>query len=202
VVYGYWRCQREGDELIVYEGEGERDLVRFRFPRQPARRRLCLADYFRPVDSGELDVVAFSLVTVGEEATRRAAELHESDRYQDYLYMHGLSVEAAEALAERWHQRIREELRIAQDDAAREEEILSGRADRAALRRLFSQEYQGARYSFGYPACPDLQDQEKLRALLPFDAIGVSLSETWQLHPEQSTSALICHHPQAKYFTV
>ena len=107
-----------------------------------------------------------------------------------------------EALAERWHQRIREELRIAQDDAAREEDVLSGRAEPAAVRKLFSREYQGARYSFGYPACPDLRDQEKLQALLPFNGVEVSLSETWQLHPEQSTSALICHHPEAKYFTV
>jgi len=202
VVYGYWRCQSEGDDLLVYEGEGERELVRFRFPRQPDRGRLCLADYFRPVGSGELDVVAFSLVTVGEEASRRARALYEGDRYQDYLYLHGLSVEAAEALAERWHQRIREELRIAQDDAACEEDVLVGRAEPAAVRKLFSREYQGARYSFGYPACPDLRDQEKIQALLPFDGVGVNLSETWQLHPEQSTSALVCHHPEAKYFTV
>jgi 5-methyltetrahydrofolate--homocysteine methyltransferase len=202
VAYGYWRCRAEGDELVVLEGEGERELVRLAFPRQPARDRLCLADFFRPGESGELDTVAFTLVTVGPEAGRAARELFEADRYRDYLFLHGLGVEAVEALAERWHQRVREELGIAGEDAAREADILSGKADPAAVRDLLRQRYRGSRYSLGYPACPDLEQQEQLRALLPFDEIGVTLTESWQLDPEQSTTAIVCHHPEARYFRV
>jgi 5-methyltetrahydrofolate--homocysteine methyltransferase len=186
VVYGYFRCQSEGNDLVVYDEEKE---VRFTFPRQPAGKHLCLADYFASKESGRMDVVAFHLVTVGRRASEYSQELFKSDNYSDYLYFHGLSVESAEALAELWHKRIREELGIAA-------------ADSPDLSRLFRQEYQGSRYSFGYPACPDLEDQAKLFTLLDPARIGVELSEEFQLEPEQSTSAIIVHHRQAKYFSI
>ena len=186
VVYGYFRCQSEGNDLVVYDEDKE---VRFTFPRQPAGKHLCLADYFASKESGRMDVVAFHLVTVGRRASEYSHELFKSDNYSDYLYFHGLSVESAEALAELWHKRIREELGIAA-------------ADSPDLSRLFRQEYQGSRYSFGYPACPDLEDQAKLFTLLDPARIGVELSEEFQLEPEQSTSAIIVHHRQAKYFSI
>ena len=186
VVYGYFRCQSEGNDLVVYDEDKE---LRFTFPRQPAGKHLCLADYFASRESGKMDVVGFHLVTVGRRASEYSHELFKSDNYSDYLYFHGLSVEGAEALAELWHKRIREELGIAG-------------ADSPELSRLFRQEYQGARYSFGYPACPDLEDQAKLFALLDPARIDVSLSEEFQLEPEQSTSAIIVHHPEAKYFSI
>jgi 5-methyltetrahydrofolate--homocysteine methyltransferase len=186
LVYGYYQCQSEGNDLIVYDQKTE---VRFTFPRQPAGKHLCLADFFASRESGKMDVVAFHLVTVGRRASEYSHELFKSDNYSDYLYFHGLSVESAEALAELWHKRIREELGIAG-------------ADSPDLPRLFRQEYQGARYSFGYPACPQLEDQEKLFALLDPARIDVSLSEEFQLEPEQSTSAIIVHHPEAKYFSI
>jgi 5-methyltetrahydrofolate--homocysteine methyltransferase len=186
LVYGYYECQSEGNDLIVYD-EGKE--VRFTFPRQPAGKHLCLADFFAAKDSGRMDVVAFHLVTVGRRASEYSHELFKADNYSDYLYFHGLSVESAEALAELWHKRIREELGIAGHDSP-------------DLTRLFKQEYQGSRYSFGYPACPRLEDQEKLFALLDPSRIGVELSEEFQLEPEQSTSAIIVHHPEAKYFSI
>jgi len=186
VVYGYFRCQSEGNDLVVYDEDKE---VRFTFPRQPAGKHLCLADYFASKESGKMDVVAFHLVTVGRRASEYSHQLFKSDNYSDYLYFHGLSVESAEALAELWHKRIREELGIAG-------------ADSPDLSRLFHQEYQGSRYSFGYPACPDLEDQAKLFTLLDPARIGVELSEEFQLEPEQSTSAIIVHHRQAKYFSI
>jgi len=186
LVYGYFQCQSEGNDLIVYD-EGKE--VRFTFPRQPAGKHLCLADFFAAKDSGKMDVVAFHLVTVGRRASEYSHELFKSDNYSDYLYFHGLSVESAEALAEFWHKRIREELGIAGQDSPE-------------LTRLFKQEYQGSRYSFGYPACPRLEDQEKLFTLLDPSRIGVELSEEFQLEPEQSTSAIIVHHPEAKYFSI
>ncbi|HEX7332584.1 MAG TPA: methionine synthase [Pyrinomonadaceae bacterium] len=186
VVYGYYQCQSEGNDLIVYNQDEE---LKFTFPRQPGGKHLCLADYFASRESGKMDTVAFHLVTVGRRATEYAHELFKSDNYSDYLYFHGLSVESAEALAEFWHKRIREELGIAG-------------ADSPELTRLFRQEYQGARYSFGYPACPRLEDQEKLFALLDPARIDVSLSEEFQLEPEQSTSAIIVHHREAKYFSI
>ncbi|HJT29589.1 MAG TPA: methionine synthase [Pyrinomonadaceae bacterium] len=186
LVYGYYQCQSEGNDLIVYD-EGKE--VRFTFPRQPAGKHLCLADFFAAKDSGKMDVVAFHLVTVGRRASEYSHELFKSDNYSDYLYFHGLSVESAEALAEFWHKRIREELGIAGQDSPE-------------LTRLFKQEYQGSRYSFGYPACPRLEDQEKLFTLLDPSRIGVELSEEFQLEPEQSTSAIIVHHPEAKYFSI
>jgi len=188
VVYGYFPCQSEGNDLIVYD-EAEQEKVRFTFPRQPSGKHLCLADFFSSRESGKMDVVAFHLVTVGRRASEYAQELFKSDNYSDYLYFHGLSVESAEALAELWHKRIREELGIAGADAKE-------------LTRLFHQNYQGSRYSFGYPACPRLEDQEKLFALLDPARIDVSLTEEFQLEPEQSTSAIIVHHPEAKYFSI
>jgi len=188
IVYGYYPCQSEGNDLIVYdEDPGER--VRFTFPRQPAGKHLCLADYFASRESGRMDVVAFHLVTVGRRASEYSHQLFKADNYTDYLYFHGLSVETAEALAELWHQCIRHELGIAGHDAGE-------------LTQLFRQQYQGSRFSFGYPACPNLEDQAKLFTLLEPERIDVTLSEEFQLEPEQSTSAIIVHHPEAKYFSI
>jgi 5-methyltetrahydrofolate--homocysteine methyltransferase len=186
LVYGYYQCQSEGNDLIVYNDDKE---VRFTFPRQPAGKHLCLADFLASKDSGRMDVVGFQLVTVGRRASEYSHELFKSDNYSDYLYFHGLSVESAEALAELWHRRVREELGIAGQDSP-------------DLTRLFKQEYQGSRYSFGYPACPRLEDQEKLFTLLDPSRIDVDLTEEFQLEPEQSTSAIIVHHPDAKYFSI
>jgi 5-methyltetrahydrofolate--homocysteine methyltransferase len=189
VVYGFFPAQSEGDDLIVYDPDDNgREWVRFTFPRQPKRRRLCISDFFRPVSSGEVDVVAFHVVTMGPRVSEKAHELFEANRYTDYLYLHGLGVEMAEALAEFWHKRVREELGIAGEDAA-------------SIEELFDQGYRGSRYSFGYPACPNLEDQKQIFDLLEPDRIDVSLSEEFQLHPEQSTSAIIVHHPEAKYFS-
>jgi 5-methyltetrahydrofolate--homocysteine methyltransferase len=189
VVYGYFPCQSEGNDLVVYHEDERTERVRFTFPRQPAGRRLCLADFFASKESGRVDVVAFQLVTVGRRASQYAHELFRSDNYSDYLFFHGLSVESAEALAEAWHKRVREELGIAGRDAAE-------------LQKLFHQGYQGSRFSFGYPACPDLEEQTKLFDLLGPERIGVELSEEFQLVPEQSTSAIIVHHEEAKYFSI
>ncbi|MCY7344618.1 MAG: methionine synthase, partial [Pyrinomonadaceae bacterium] len=193
LVYGYFPCQSEGNDLIIYQDDRKTERMRFTFPRQPKEQRggknLCLADYFAPKDSEKIDVVAFDLVTMGRRASEYAAELFKADNYTDYLLFHGLSVESAEALAEMWHQRIRAELGIAGGDAPE-------------LAKLFHQGYQGSRYSFGYPACPRLEDQTKLFELLQPERIDVELSEEFQLHPEQSTSAIIIHHPQAKYFNI
>jgi 5-methyltetrahydrofolate--homocysteine methyltransferase len=189
VVYGYFPCQSDGDDVIVYAEDGRTPQTRFTFPRQPAGRRLCLADFFAAKDSGRMDVLGCMLVTVGHRASEVTRQLFEEHNYTDYLYLHGLSVEAAEALAELWHKWMREELGIAGDDAA-------------DLTRLFRQDYRGSRYSFGYPACPNLEDQVKLCELLQPERIGVSLSEEFQLDPEQSTSAIVVHHPEAKYFNV
>jgi len=189
VVYGYFPCQSEGNDLVVYHDDERTERLRFTFPRQPEGRRLCLADYFASRESGRVDVVAFHLVTVGRRASEYAQELFRSDNYSDYLYFHGLSVESAEALAELWHKRIREQLGIAGRDASE-------------LQKLFHQGYQGSRFSFGYPACPNLEDQVKLFELLRPERIDVELSDEYQLVPEQSTSAIIVHHEEAKYFSI
>jgi 5-methyltetrahydrofolate--homocysteine methyltransferase len=190
VVYGFFPAQSDGDDLIVYDADGSGgEAVRFTFPRQPKRRRLCISDFFRPVDTGEMDVVAFQVVTMGPRISERAAELFEANEYREYLYLHGLGVEMAEALAEFWHKRVREELGTADDDSA-------------TIEGLFDQGYRGSRYSFGYPACPNLEDQKQIFDLLDPERIGLSLSEEFQLVPEQSTSAIIVHHPEAKYFSV
>ena len=190
VVWGYFHCNSEGDDLLVYDPkDAERVIQRFSFPRQHARQRRCISDFFRPVDSGVLDVIGFHCVTMGNEVSRRARILFEDDAYQEYLFVHGMGVETAEALAELWHARIRRELGIESDDAA-------------TVRELFTQGYRGSRYSFGYPACPDMSDQQKLFDLIDPSRIGCVLTENWQIDPEQSTSAIIVHHPSAKYFNV
>jgi 5-methyltetrahydrofolate--homocysteine methyltransferase len=188
-VYGYFPCQSDGNDLIVYREDQRTERCRFTFPRQSRDRHLCLSDYFASKPSGKMDVVAFHLVTMGREAAEHSAKLFAADNYRDYLYFHGLSVEAAEALAELWHKKIREELGIAGKDAA-------------DIKRLFSQGYQGSRYSFGYPACPNLEDQAKLFELLQAERIGVRLTEEYSLDPEQSTNAIIVHHPGARYFNI
>jgi 5-methyltetrahydrofolate--homocysteine methyltransferase len=193
VVYGYFPCQSNGNDLIIYDADEKTEIQRFTFPRQPETMRgsknLCLADYFASTESGKIDTVAFDLVTMGSRASEYSAELFKNDDYTEYLLFHGLSVEAAEALAEMWHKRIRQELGIADDDAK-------------DLNKLFKQGYQGSRYSFGYPACPHLEDQTKIFALIKPERIGVELTEEFQLEPEQSTSAIIVHHPEAKYFAI
>jgi 5-methyltetrahydrofolate--homocysteine methyltransferase len=187
VVHGYFPCVSDGDDLIVLdEGGGERE--RFRFPRQRRDRRLCLADFFRPRSSGETDVVAFQLATVGPRISEATAELFAKHAYRDYLELHGISVQLAEALAEYWHARTRADLGI------------SG-ADPDDIDGILRVGYQGCRYSFGYPACPDLEDRAKVMRLLEPERIGVTLSEEFQLAPEQSTDALIAHHREAKYFS-
>ena len=189
VVYGYFPVQSSGNDLIVYHDDEKTERARFTFPRQPAGKHLCLADFFAAQDSRRMDVIGFHLVTVGRRATEYSQELFKADNYADYLYFHGLSVESAEALAELWHKRIREELGIAGADATE-------------VTKLFHQGYQGSRFSFGYPACPDLEDQIKLFELLEPARIDVELTEEFQIDPEQSTSAIIVHHPEAKYFSI
>ncbi|MBK7405611.1 MAG: methionine synthase [Phycisphaerales bacterium] len=194
VAYGYWPCASEGDDLVVFEpgaaADGPRtELLRFTFPRQPDKRRLCISDFFRSVESGQLDVLALHCVTMGPRVSEMAKQLFESNNYSEYLYLHGMGVESAEALAELWHKRIRQELGIAGDDSPR-------------IRELFTQHYRGSRYSPGYPACPDMSDQAKIWTLLEPERIGCTLTENWQIDPEQSTSAFIVHHPEAKYFNV
>ena len=187
VVYGYFPCVSKGDDLIVLGDDGS-ERTRFTFPRQRRDRFLCLSDFFRPEESGEIDVVAFQLVTVGARISEVTAELFAADAYRDYLELHGLSVQLTEALAELWHSRIREELGFAAETSSDVSEVLSHQA------------YRGSRYSFGYPACPDLEDREKIVDLLDPARIGVSLSEGFQLVPEQATDAIVVHHPEAKYF--
>ena len=193
LVYGYFPCQSSGNDLVIYQDDERTERLRFTFPRQPVEQRggknLCLADYFASVESGKIDVVAFDLVTMGRRASEHSAKLFKADNYTDYLLFHGLSVESAEALAEMWHKRIREELNIAEADAPE-------------LAKLFHQGYQGSRYSFGYPACPNIEDQTKLFDLLKPNRIGVELTDEFMLDPEQSTSAIIVHHPHAKYFNI
>jgi 5-methyltetrahydrofolate--homocysteine methyltransferase len=208
VVYGYFPEQADGDDVIVYHTEefkacdchpnlpggckprgAPRERLRFTFPRQEGRRRLCISEFVRPVSSGQFDVLAVQLVTVGDKATELAEHLRQEGRYQDYLYLHGFGVETAEALAEFWHKRVRQELG-------------HGSEDSPDINRLFQQQYRGSRYSFGYPACPNLEDRTKILELLNPAEIGVELTENFMLTPEQSTDCIICHHPQAKYFDV
>ncbi|MFF2198458.1 methionine synthase [Streptomyces sp. NPDC058157] len=186
VVHGYFPCVSKGDDLIVLDEDGA-ERTRFTFPRQSRGRRLCLADFVRPEESGEVDVIGLQVVTVGSKIGEATAKLFESDSYRDYLELHGLSVQLAEALAEYWHARVRAELGIAASDPA-------------GMDGMFRTEYQGCRYSLGYPACPELSDRAKIAELLRPERIGVHLSEEFQLHPEQSTDALVVHHPEAGYF--
>jgi 5-methyltetrahydrofolate--homocysteine methyltransferase len=189
VVYGYFRCVSTGNDLVVLGQDGTTELERFTFPRQRRDRRLCLADFFRASDSGQTDVVAFQLATMGPRISRATAELFAKNAYREYLELHGLSVQLTEALAEYWHARIRRELGFSSEDPG-------------DLDGFFRVDYRGARYSFGYPACPDLADRAKVVRLLEPSRIGVELSEEMQLHPEQSTDAIVVHHPEAKYFSV
>ncbi|MEV6176650.1 methionine synthase [Streptomyces sp. NPDC052015] len=186
VVYGYFPCVSKDDDLILLDEHGN-ERTRFTFPRQRRGRRLCLADFFRPQESGETDVVGLQVVTVGSRIGEETAKLFESNSYRDYLELHGLSVQLAEALAEYWHARVRSELGFAGEDPADIED-------------MFALKYRGARFSLGYGACPNLEDRAKIAELLRPERIGVHLSEEFQLHPEQSTDAIVIHHPEAKYF--
>ena len=190
VVYGYFPCYSEGNDLVILHHEGENkgeERTRFTFPRQTRDRRLCISDFFAAKESGKTDVVAFHVVTMGSTVSDAAAKLFAASNYREYLELHGLSVQLTESLAEHWHARIREELSVKSDDSN-------------DLQGILDQGYRGSRYSFGYPACPDLEQQVQLCELLEPGRIGVELSEEFQLHPEQSTSAIIVHHPEAKYF--
>ncbi|MGH9304097.1 MAG: vitamin B12 dependent-methionine synthase activation domain-containing protein, partial [Acidimicrobiales bacterium] len=188
VVWGYFPAASDGNELVIYKDDGRSgEKMRFSFPRQRKAPHLCIADFFRSTSSGDKDYVAFQLTTMGKRASERTAELFRDSRYLDYVSMHGLSVEMTEALAELWHHRIREEWGFADQDGP-------------SLAGLFRQQHRGGRYSFGYPACPELEDNAKVVELLGAGRIGVSVSEGFQLHPEQTTLAVICHHPKAKYF--
>ncbi len=194
-VYGWFPCQSSGNDVILYDpnsrvaaGDPAREIQRFTFPRQREGRRLCISDFFAAQDSGRVDVIGVSVVTVGARASEESHKLFEAGEYTRYLYLHGLSVETAEALAELLHKRMREQLGIAGNDSPN-------------IRDLFHQKYRGSRFSFGYPACPSLEDQTKIFALLdPEHTIGVRLTSGYQIEPEQSTSAIVVHHPEAKYF--
>jgi 5-methyltetrahydrofolate--homocysteine methyltransferase len=190
VVYGYFPANGDGDDLIIWTDETRRrERTRFAFPRQQKAPYLCIADFFRPADGDEVDYAGFSIVTMGPAVSERTAKLFADDRYQEYLLLHGVGVEMAEALAEYWHRRMREEWGFAGEDGP-------------TLTGLFRQQYRGGRYSWGYPACPDLEDNEKVLHLLDGQRIGLECNEEtgFQYQPEQSTSAIVCHHPQAKYF--
>jgi 5-methyltetrahydrofolate--homocysteine methyltransferase len=187
--YGYWLAAGQGNDLIVFDRDGSTELARFTLPRQPKEDGECIADFFRDVDDAQRDMIALQVVTVGQKASDAARLWFEDNRYQDYLYLHGLSVEMAEAMAEYTHKRIRAELGFAGED------------DRD-MEKMLSQGYRGSRYSFGYPACPRLEDQTAILRLLRADRIGIELSDEFQLHPEQSTSAIVVLNPRAKYFSV
>ncbi|TMM16176.1 MAG: methionine synthase [Actinobacteria bacterium] len=188
VAWGYFAANADGDDLVIWKDEARKaEWLRFAFPRQRKPPWLCIADFFRPASSGDPDWAAFQVVTMGEAVSEATARLFTDDQYRAYLLLHGLGVEMAEALAELWHRRIREEWGFADEDGP-------------SLGGLFRQQYRGGRYSWGYPACPDLEDNAKVAELLGVERIGVELSEGFQLHPEQTTSAIVCHHPRAKYF--
>jgi 5-methyltetrahydrofolate--homocysteine methyltransferase len=190
VVWGHYPVNADGNDLVLFtDDERTTELTRFHFPRQKVEPWLCISDFFRPVDSGEKDYASFMLVTMGQRISDRCKELFDANEYQEYLFLHGLGVEMAEALAELWHRRIREELGTADEDGP-------------SLTGLFRQQYRGGRYSWGYPACPDLSENAKVADLLEASRIGVEVSEGFQLHPEQTTDAIICTHPRAKYFVV
>ncbi len=190
VVYGYFPANSDGNDLVVWSDDTRtNEAARFSYPRQSAEPWRCIADFFRPVESGETDYAAFHIVTMGEAISARCAQLFAADRYQDYLMFHGIGVEMAEALAEYWHHRVRTDWGFADEDGP-------------TLGGLFRQQYRGGRYSWGYPACPNLEDNATVAELLGAERIGIEVNEDtgWQYQPEQTTSALICHHPQAKYF--
>ena len=188
VKWGYFPCNSDGNDLIIYQDDSKTERMRFSFPRQRDGRLLCLSDYFRPTGT-EPDTVGFQVVTVGSEVSKKEQELFKKGDFQDYLFTHGMGVETAEALAEYWHKVVRSEMGI--DDQEPDE-----------MKLLFSAKYHGARYSFGYPACPNLEDQSKLFDLLEPQDIGIEMTDEFMLSPEQSTSAIIVHHPEAKYFNI
>lgn len=187
--YGYFKAASQGNDLVLFDESGKKETGRFSLPRQDKEGGICVADFFRDIDSGERDVLAMQVVTAGQKVADVAREWFANNRYQDYLYLHGLGVEIAEALAEYMHKRIRSELGFGHEDARE-------------MKQLLKQGYRGSRYSFGYPAVPRLEDQKLLLELLGAEKIGIELSEEFQLHPEQSTSAIVVHHPQAKYFNI
>lgn len=189
VKWGYFWAQSEGNDLIILDESKKNERGRFKFPRQSEGKRLCLADFFKSKDSGEVDVVGFSIVTVGHEVSEYERKQFKESSYEQYLYTHGMGVESAEALAEYWHQMMRAELGFGDEEPEE-------------MRMLFGAKYHGARYSFGYPACPNLEDQVLLMDLLQPQDIGIELTEEFMLNPEQSTSAIIVHHPEAKYFNI
>lgn len=193
VKWGYFPCGSEGNSLILFNETLTQELERFTFPRQRDGRRLCLADFYRPVADfdrlGGPDVVAFQIVTMGDDVTKLEQELYKAGSFQRYLYVHGMGVESAEALAEYWHKQVRAELGLAPFEPD-------------SLKGMFGLKYAGARYSFGYPACPRIEDQAKLFKLLEPESIGITLTEEYMMYPEQSTSAIIAHHPIAKYFNI
>jgi 5-methyltetrahydrofolate--homocysteine methyltransferase len=187
--YGYWRAAGDGNDIVLFGDDGKREVARFSLPRQNREGGLCIADFLRDIGDDERDVIGLQLVTMGGRASDTARQWFAENRYQDYLYLHGLSVEMAEALAEYMHKRIRVELGFAAEEPR-------------DMHALLQQGYRGSRYSFGYPACPNLAEQRQLLALLRAEEIGVALSDEDQLEPEQSTSAIVITHPQAKYFSV
>ena len=188
VAYGHFPANADGQDLIIWTDDTRsKEQTRFHFPRQGADPHLCIADFFRSTASGDADYASFMVVTMGSRVSERAKELFDENKYQEYLFLHGLGVEMAEALAEFWHHRIREELGFVEEDGP-------------TLTGLFRQQYRGGRYSWGYPACPNLEDNAKVVELLEASRIGVEVSDGFQLHPEQTTDAIICHHPQSKYF--
>jgi 5-methyltetrahydrofolate--homocysteine methyltransferase len=188
VSWGYFAANADGNDLVIWKDEARQaEWLRFTFPRQQKAPWLCIADFFRSTASGDPDWAAFQVVTMGQAVSEATARLFAEDQYQAYLLLHGLGVEMAEALAELWHRRIREEWGFADEDGP-------------SLGGLFRQQYRAGRYSWGYPACPNLEDNAKVAELLEVERIGVELSEGFQLHPEQTTSAIVCHHPRAKYF--
>lgn len=189
--YGYWKAAGEGDDLVLYDEDGATEVARFPLPRQAEGDGKCIADYLLDASHGpdRRDVIALQVVTMGQHASDTARDWFGEDRYQDYLYLHGLGVEMAEAMAEYTHKRIRAELGFSAEESRE-------------LEKLLQQEYRGSRYSFGYPACPKVEDQSMILDLLGADRIGIELSDEFQLHPEQSTSAIVIMHPKAKYFSV
>jgi 5-methyltetrahydrofolate--homocysteine methyltransferase len=190
LVYGYFAVNGDGNDLVVWtDATRTKELTRFAYPRQKEAPFMCIADFFRPIDSGEVDYAAFHIVTMGQLVSDKAAELFAANKYNDYMVIHGMGVEMAEALAEYWHHRIRTEWGFVQEDGP-------------SIAGLFRQQYRGGRYSWGYPACPDLEDNARVADILEAGRIGIEVNEEtgWQYQPEQTTSALICHHPKAKYF--
>jgi 5-methyltetrahydrofolate--homocysteine methyltransferase len=188
-VYGYFPCQSSGNDLIIYREDMKTEWLRFNFPRQDHASRLCISDFFASVDEGIMDVIGCQVVTMGKQASEYSQQLFEANKYSDYLYFHGLSVECAEAMSEYVHRRVRTELGFVSEDAN-------------DIKKVINQGYRGSRYSFGYPACPNLEDQRLLFELLQPERIDVSLTEEYHLVPEQSTTCIVVHHPEAKYFNV